>query len=101
MAKRINYLGVGILVIETHAEADRFLEENGWAIPAIPPGCNTSLFYFETKDGLQALAINQKGFQRGLEDNEQEVNGCSIFVCLDRNLDLIDARAVLKKLYEH
>jgi hypothetical protein len=97
---RIPFAGVELEIHSTHSDADRILEESGWKIPEIPDGCNTALFYFETKDGLQALAINQRGFAPLAKDNEQEVNGCTVMICLDRKLDLIDARARLKSFYE-
>lgn len=96
----ITFDGVRLRMHSSHSDADRILAENGWKIPSIPDGCNTALFYFETRDGLQALAVNQRGFAPTPKDNEREVNGCSIVICLDRSLDLIDARAVLKTLYE-
>ncbi len=95
----ITFQEVRLRVHSSHADADRILAANGWQIPSIPDGCNTSLFYFETKDGHQALAINQRGFTPTARDNEREVNGCTVIICLDR-LDLIDARALLKHFFE-
>jgi hypothetical protein len=96
----INFEGVHLRVHSSHADADRILAENGWQVPSIPKGCNTALFYFQTKGGLQALAVNQRGFDPKATDNEQEINGCSVLICLDRTLDLIDARALLQRFYE-
>lgn len=96
----IVFKGVRLRAHSSHADADRILGAAGWQIPTIPEGCNTALFYFETKDGLQALAVNQRGFARIAKDDEQEVNGCMVTICLDRTLDLIDARAALKNFYE-
>jgi hypothetical protein len=97
----ITFEGVHLRLHSSHADADRILAENGWQIPSIPDGCNTALFYFQTKEGLQALAVNQRAFAPLASDNEQEVNGCTVLLCLDSNLDLIDARALLKRFYEH
>ena len=35
------------------------------------------------------------------EDPEDEVNGCSVYVCLDLSLDLITARCKLQLLIQH
>jgi hypothetical protein len=98
--REITFQGVQLRVHSSHADADRILAESGWRVPQIPDGCNTALFYFQTKDGLQALAVNQRGFNPVAQDNEQQVNGCTVMICLDRKLDLIDARALLQRFYE-
>lgn len=67
----------------------------------MPEGCNTVSWYYQDRDGLQCLVINQRGFARELHDDEEEVNGCGLWVLLDPSIDLIDARAKLERLYEH
>jgi hypothetical protein len=96
----VKFNGVALRGHLSHSDADRVLAEAGWKIPEIPKGCNTVTFYFQTKEGLQALAVNQSGFAPTANDNENQVNGCMVVVCLDRGLDLIDARAILKKFIE-
>lgn len=49
--------------------------------PAIPAGCNTAWWRFETRDGRPALVIRQSGFTRAR--GEGEVNGISVAVALD------------------
>lgn len=94
------FQGVQLRLHLTHADADRILSGAGWLIPSIPEGCNTSVFYFTTREGLQALALNQRGFSPEARDNEREVNGCQVIVCLDRTLDLIDARKLLQAFHD-
>ena len=95
----LKFLDSTFVVHNDHASSDAILAAAGWNVPPIPAGCNTVLFYFETKNGFQALVINQTGFVA--EDKEEEVNGCSVYVCLDQSLDLIDARRKLQLLQQY
>src|SRR5262245_33400885 len=76
----INFGAHRILIISEHSEALKALRAAGLECPTIPSGCNTVLFPFTTKGGARALAINQKGFIPVASDNEQEVNGCLLYV---------------------
>ena len=95
----LNFLDSQVVVHTDHAGSEAVLAAAGCDVPQIPAGCNTVLFYFETKDGFQALAVNQAGFVA--EDPEEEVNGCSVYVCLDLSLNLIAARCKLQLLIQH
>jgi len=68
-----------VIVISDHAAAVLILAAAGQTVPAIPPGCNTVMQHFTTAGGVRALAVNQTGFHRTLDDDEGEVNGCTIF----------------------
>lgn len=92
--------GSPILIILSHADTVAKLADDGYNPPTIPPGCNTVSWYYQDQAGNQCLVINQSGFARELQDNEQEVNGCFILICIDETLDLIDARAKLEQLYQ-
>lgn len=76
----INFHGHRLLIVNDHATAAKILAAAGFNVPAIPKGCNTVEFPFTTKGGSRALAFNQSGFQRALQDDEQEVNGCAVLV---------------------
>lgn len=96
----IEFAGSPIRVYLSHVEATAILAEAGFGTPLIPQGCNTVTFYFQTPDGLQALAANQREFSPTTQDNEQELNGLTVAICLNPKLDLIDARALLQKWCE-
>jgi len=97
----LSYAGSEFLAVLRHVDAVQFLEESGHALPAVPPGYNTISIYFTTPDRLQALALNQTGFARTLSDNEGEINGCSVFVCLDTRWDKQRTRYLLKELKKY
>ena len=99
--KRLDFAGSEFLAVLTHADAVQMLREAGYALPAIPEGFNTVSIYFTTADTLQAMAMNQTGFVPVQSDNEHEVNGCSVFVCLDDKLEKQRARYLLKGLKRH
>jgi hypothetical protein len=96
----LNFLDSPLAVHTDQASSEAVLADAGFAVPTIPAGCNTVLFFFETKDGFHALAVNQAGFvAEGKE--EEELNGCSVYVCLDTALNLIIARCKLQLLIQH
>jgi len=76
----LNFQGHRVLIISSHKEAVEALNAAGFPCPTIPTGCNTAIFRFTSAGGARALAVNQKGFQRITADDEQEVNGCMVFV---------------------
>lgn len=86
-----------IIIALDHDTACDILRAAGHQPPAIPEGCNTVLWHFKTSDGCPALAINQKGFKRKIEDNEQEVNGCTVMYLSDKNCD--QPEKILEEFY--
>ena len=66
-----------------HEKALRILTDAGGSLPSVPPGCNTALTAFATVDGLPAVAVNQSGFAPHRSDNEEQVNGLSVFVAIE------------------
>lgn len=55
----------------------------GHPLPRIPEGSNTATLPFTTADGRPAIAVNQIGFARTAADDEQEVNGLAVLICMD------------------
>lgn len=55
----------------------------GHPYPKIPDGKNTCIYHFVTNEGHPAVLINQTGFARELEDNEEQVNGCSLLIATE------------------
>lgn len=77
-------------------ESLRILKDAGVKPPRIPKGKNTSWKHFRTKDGSQAVVVNQCGGVPTAEDNEEEVNGLSVFVAIDAP-DITTAQATLER----
>jgi len=80
-----------VLAALNHADALAILRDAGVSAPAIPPGKNTVWKHFRTNDGHPAVAVNQTGFARELEDNEEEVNGLCVFIAPDNDPGASDA----------
>jgi hypothetical protein len=94
----LSYAGSEFLAILSHEEAVQFVGDSGYAVPQVPPGLNTISMYFPTRDNLQALVINQVGFDEVKSDQGLELNGGSVYICLDRRWDKQRARYLLKAL---
>lgn len=94
----LSYAGSEFLAILSHAEAVQFVEDSGYVVPQVPTGFNTISMYFKTRDNLQAMVINQTGFVHEQSDNEEEINGGSVYICLDTRWDKQRARYLLKSL---
>lgn len=92
--------GSPVRIIMSHADALAKLAADGYLPPRIPEGCNTSTWYYQDRDGHQCLVANQRGFTRELQDDEEEVNGLGVFILLDPTVDLIDARAKLRRYFD-
>lgn len=67
----------------------------GHGYPTIPAGKNTVWHHFRDTDGNYCIIINQRGFQPTVTDDEQQLNGCSLFVAIDPS-DAPVARATLE-----
>ena len=99
--REISFAGSRFLGVLTHADVVEMLTEAGYALPGIPAGFNTVSIYFTTADKLQAMAMNQTGFVPVQSDNEREINGCTVVVCLDAKWERQRARYLLKALKNH
>ena len=89
-----------IIVNLDHNESLEIYQAAGFDYPEIPPGMNTYQHFFKTTDGNNAIILNQTGFSRTQSDNEEEVNGCSLFVILDAPNDNI-ARIFLERFADN
>jgi hypothetical protein len=94
----LSYAGSEFKAVLRHAEAQQFVERCGYLVPQVPVGFNTISMYFKTTDGLQAMVINQDGFEPDGDEQGRELNGASVYICLDRTLDWKRARYLLKAL---
>lgn len=77
----MNTIKIGIIL--DHKEALAIYTASGHDYPTIPDGCNTLEKSFRTPDGKHALLVNQRGFSPIASDNEEEVNGCLVFICTE------------------
>lgn len=84
-----------IAVALDHRQALGAYRAAGGAFPAIPDGANTAWAHFTTADGLPAVIVNQRGFAPTAEDDEEELNGCSLAIALDAP-DEATARATIE-----
>ena len=69
-----------IAILLDHHQCLEFLAENRLEIPKIPPGCNTVWCDLILSDGRHAVAVNQTGFLPLASDNEEPINGLSLFI---------------------
>jgi hypothetical protein len=74
---------IKIAAILDHDQALWLYRQAGHDYPTIPKGCNTFTHHFTTAEGHPAVIINQTGFTRELTDNEQQVNGCTVYMVED------------------
>lgn len=69
-----------IAALLIHRQVLAFLAENGLEAPAIPSGANSIWKDITLADGRHAVVLNQTGFSPEASDNEEEVNGLSLFI---------------------
>jgi hypothetical protein len=79
----IEFEGGRFLVELDHDSCLKLLADSGAALPAIPVGMNTIWAHFRTREGQFAAVIVQKEFEERETDMAREVNGASVYVCLD------------------
>lgn len=79
-----------------HATALAAYQAAGFSFPEIPPGMNTVWHHFDDQDGTPCIIVNQRGHIPTAEDNEEQVNGCSLLVAVDAP-DPDTARATLER----
>ena len=84
------------ITLDHVAAAEEYTAATGEEWPRIPKGKNTVWKHFTTRAGKHAVIVNQRGFEPAAEDNEQQVNGCSLAVLLD-DVPAAAARAALEE----
>ena len=97
---KIEFDGLPFEIHISHEECLGILRSEEISAPKIPPGCNTVEWFFRKHTGEFCMGINQSGFARELSDNEQQVNGITLIICLDSSLDEESARARILRLLE-
>jgi hypothetical protein len=63
-----------------HRQCLAFLSENNLEAPTIPSGCNTIWRDLVLADDRHAVIVNQTGFKPMASDNEEQVNGLSLYI---------------------
>lgn len=72
-----------IAALLDHRQVLSFLSDNNLEAPAIPKGCNTIWQPIVLPDGHHAMVVNQRGFSPTAQDNEEEVNGLTLFIAVE------------------
>lgn len=76
----LTWQGHKILAVLDHESACDVIRAARQEVPSIPPGETTVVMAFLDAGGRAALAVNQTGWVRQVEDNEAEVNGCFVLI---------------------
>lgn len=76
-----NTIKIGVIL--DHRQCLEILADNSLEAPKIPVGCNTVRKSFALADGRHAVIVNQKGFSPNASDNEEQINGLSLFIAIE------------------
>lgn len=69
-----------ITALLNHRQCLAFLSGNNLDYPTIPSGCNTIWRDLVLADDRHAVIVNQTGFRPMASDNEEQVNGLSLYI---------------------
>lgn len=92
----IAFEGVPLRVHLSHSDVVSLLSQAGLPLPAIPSGCNTVDSEIQLGE-LHAIVVHQRGFNHEAADNDNELNGLTLIVCMDSQLSRDTALGVMRK----